>query len=228
MANDNGKIALWSVLTLALGAIGFKLVWGKKQQAEQAQLEKGSAMAELDMDGVTINVPSGSGGSNPPSYDRLSGSQLPDRPGPNFSWAEFERSATAESADPPIDNTLTLGQKRNILWGVEYVLQPIRDAIGLSVGITGGARSAALNDAIGGADNSQHVRGQAVDIKVTGYQAKALFNLILTLGLPFDQLIWYDQNVGGHVHISWNPNGQPRRQRLHATRGQNKTEYMAA
>lgn len=241
----NRPVWLWTVVPLLLGGIAAKLVWGSRQEAARAELEEGTAAAEAALEGTSAaSAPSEPfSGPVPPSYNTLPASQIPpvlqDWGGAgnyNFSWEEFERSAKAEREG--IDNTLVLGQKRNILWGVEWILQKIRDGVARAVTITGGARSAALNTALGGAVSSQHMVGQAVDISVNGYSAKQLFDFILTLGLPFDQLIWYDEIVGsanrpksaGHVHISWNPNrsGGPRGMTLHAMQGQTKTEYEVA
>jgi uncharacterized protein YcbK (DUF882 family) len=48
----------------------------------------------------------------------------------------------------------------------------LRDAVGKSITITSGYRSPQHNKKIGGAKDSQHVKGMAADIKVTGMTPK--------------------------------------------------------
>ena len=66
------------------------------------------------------------------------------------------------------------------------------------------ALTAKLNRAVGGAPKSQHVAGEAADIRSLSdfpSENKRLFDLIVRLKLPFDQLIdEYDYNW---VHVSY-------------------------
>jgi uncharacterized protein YcbK (DUF882 family) len=48
----------------------------------------------------------------------------------------------------------------------------LRDAVGKSISITSGYRSSQHNKKIGGAKDSQHVKGMAADIKVAGMTPK--------------------------------------------------------
>jgi uncharacterized protein YcbK (DUF882 family) len=48
----------------------------------------------------------------------------------------------------------------------------LRDAVGKSISITSGYRSPQHNKKIGGAKDSQHVKGMAADIKVAGMTPK--------------------------------------------------------
>ncbi len=52
-----------------------------------------------------------------------------------------------------------------------------------------------------------------------GLLADTLASAIIRLGLPFDQLIWYDADRGGHVHVSFTTKRSNRRQVLHAPSG---------
>lgn len=123
------------------------------------------------------------------------------RPGRHFAWGEFEASPTARRLD--IDNAVTDADHRAAIEHLcAAVLDPLREALGRPVRITSGYRSAALNDAIGGARNSQHMRGEAADIKVDGIGAQDLARRIAALRLPVDQVVWYDAERGGHVHVS--------------------------
>ncbi len=118
----------------------------------------------------------------------------------NFSDKEFERSDTASRLG--IDNSLTPSVANNLQYLVDTVLQPLRQSLMRPIRITSGYRSPELNTAVRGSSTSQHMRGEAADIKVAGYSGERLANLIISSGVPFDQLIWYDVERGGHVHIA--------------------------
>jgi len=85
----------------------------------------------------------------------------------------------------------------------DNILQPLRDAVGTSINISSGYRCKELNTRIGGADTSQHVQGQAADIQ--GADNALLFNKIIELKLPFDQLIWEygTKKNPAWVHVSF-------------------------
>lgn len=137
-----------------------------------------------------------------------------------FSVAEFERTSQK------LDNTMppeAIGAARQL---VADVLDPLRARLGRPVRITSGFRTEAVNRAIGGSPTSDHRFGRAVDIKTDGHDARALARVILAMGLPFDQLIWYDADRGGHVHISHRP-GRNRGQVLHATTVNGARKYLA-
>ena len=120
----------------------------------------------------------------------------------NFALEEFTRSTTANREG--ISNQPGPAEIANISALVLNVLQPLRDAVGFPINISSGYRSEALNSFIGGANNSQHTKGQAADL-VSQDNAK-LFNYIMT-NLPFDQLIWEAGNDDQPewVHVSYKP-----------------------
>ena len=131
----------------------------------------------------------------------------------NFSKEEFESSATASRLR--IDNSLTPSAAKHIQYLVDKLLQPLREHLRRPIRITSGFRCTELNTAIRGSATSQHMRGEAADIKVAGYSAEELANHIVNSRLPFDQLIWYDVERGGHVHIALSK-PKPTKQLLHA------------
>lgn len=95
---------------------------------------------------------------------------------------------------------------------IENLLDPLRKLWGSPIWVNSGYRSKALNSAVGGAPNSQHLRGEAADITVGSRKAnERLFELILQSGLQFDQLI--DESGYSWLHVSWT--ASPRRQVLH-------------
>ena len=97
----------------------------------------------------------------------------------------------------------------NLCWGCHKILQPLRDHIGMPTTITSGYRSSVVNKAVGGVSSSQHLDGCAADCVVpSAVFAKAID--YITRYLPFDQLL-----IGkSFFHVSWNPFGIPRRQRI--------------
>lgn len=119
-----------------------------------------------------------------------------------FTFTEFERSATAYRL--AIDNAIPEWAKRNISALVDGVLDPLREAWGRPLTVTSGYRCAELNKAVGGSKTSHHCNGMAADI-TTGNKVdnRKLFQLVLSLGLPFTQLI--DEKDFSWVHVSLDP-----------------------
>lgn len=138
-------------------------------------------------------------------------------PGQYFAWSEWEESSTAERLG--LDNTAPALARRAIAHLVKVVLDPLREALARPVRITSGFRSAAVNAAIKGSPTSQHMRGEAADIKIDGMGAEAIARAIVDLNVEFDQVIWYDPSRGGHVHVSCKAFGHNRRQTLWAPSG---------
>jgi hypothetical protein len=97
----------------------------------------------------------------------------------------------------------------------ENVLQPLCDKLGVSIRVSSGFRCVALNRVVGGAPNSQHLRGEAADIHAKGYTANELFHLILLSGIEFDQVI---EEFGEWVHISYTTRRKNRQSAIIATR----------
>lgn len=135
------------------------------------------------------------------------------RLGKYFALSEFTRSSKA--LELGISNEPTKAHFIAMRLLVANVLDPLREHLKRSIRITSGYRSGAVNAAIGGSTSSQHMKGEAADIKAEGLDAEDLARVIVELGLPFDQVIWYAPERGGHVHVSHKP-GQRRGEILHA------------
>lgn len=124
--------------------------------------------------------------------------------GKYFTINELTKSSTAQRLH--IDNNPTQEVKDNLNALIDNVLDPLRELYGKPIIVNSGYRSFKLNKAVGGAKNSQHLVGQASDIRTvqnTKESNKQLFELIKTSKLPFDQLInEYDYNW---VHVSYSP-----------------------
>ena len=114
----------------------------------------------------------------------------------NFSLEELTKSQTAEALK--IDNTPGSEQIINLCALVHHVLQPLRDHYGQPVKISSGYRCPKLNNAVGGVTTSQHMRGQAADIKIQGVTPTHIADYIAN-HLPYDQLILYPT----FVHVSY-------------------------
>lgn len=104
------------------------------------------------------------------------------------------------------------------------ILQPLRDALNSPVNLNSGYRCPSLNQAIGGARNSQHMTGHAADIIDLNNGNENLFKKIKQLDLPFDQMI--DEFGFRWVHVSYDP-VRNRRQILQAVKnGRGQTVYI--
>lgn len=111
-----------------------------------------------------------------------------------------------------IDNTPTQEVIDNLTKLIEAVLDPLRKWYGKPIHINSGYRCSALNEAVGGAKNSQHTTGMAADIDTHSTEEnKKLFDYIKD-NLEYDQLI--DEKNLAWVHVSYN-DGHNRKQVLY-------------
>ena len=132
----------------------------------------------------------------------------------NFTLEELTASQTAKAKG--IRNVPDTQQTCNLCALVHHVLQPLREAMGEPIKIGSGFRSAALNKAVGGVSNSQHMKGEAADLCIDGdkVKGKRWFDWIKA-HCQFDQLIWEKNTKGTYwVHVSYRSDGQNRRQTI--------------
>ena len=96
------------------------------------------------------------------------------------------------------------------------VLEPLRRRVGRVI-VVGGYRCEAVNRAVMGAEHSQHLRGEAADIHVTGLDMCRKYVAILAQ-TDFDQMILEPQESikKRWIHISYKRNGKNRHQILGA------------
>ncbi len=94
------------------------------------------------------------------------------------------------------------------------VLEPLRRRVGRVI-VTSGYRSPVLNKAIHGAFDSQHLRGEAVDIHVTGAEMCRKYAAVLRQ-TDFDQMILepLEATCKRWIHISYRRDGRNRHQIL--------------
>lgn len=133
----------------------------------------------------------------------------------NLSLKEVTKSSTAIRKG--IDNNPTPEHLENLKVIAKEIFEPLRMHFNVSIGITSGYRSDALNKTVKGSKTSQHCSGEALDIdadiygKLTNHD---IFHYIKD-NLDFDQLIWEFGNdiTPDWVHVSYT-NKRPNRKNI--------------
>ena len=125
----------------------------------------------------------------------------------NFTLEEMVFSITASNKG--INNTPNAEAKAALKRLAVEVLQPIREAWGQPVVVTSGYRCPKLNAAVGGVKNSQHLCGQAADIRATnpkdnGKLFQCIKKLIDSGKIRVGQCIWEygSRTCPKWVHVS--------------------------
>jgi zinc D-Ala-D-Ala carboxypeptidase len=141
----------------------------------------------------------------------------------DLTLAEVSKSNTAIKLG--IDNDPKGEHLNNMIHTANAIFQPMREHFGKPIFVSSGYRSPELNKAIGGASNSQHCKGEALDIDNDAVEYptnKDIFEYIKN-HLDFDQLIW--EFDGAWVHVSYNKD-KNRKQVLRALKVNGKTIYQ--
>ena len=103
-------------------------------------------------------------------------------------------------------NVPTTQQIANIIYGCLMLLEPAREAIGCPIIINSGFRNPRVNTLVGGVASSQHLQGQAADIRPKDpARFQQLVDFLKAHALT-DQLL----TGRGWLHISWAPFRPPR------------------
>ena len=103
------------------------------------------------------------------------------------------------------DNKPTMQHVANMTYGCLMLLEPARQVVGPII-INSGYRNPRVNTLVGGVKSSQHLLGQAADIRPKDpSQFQRLVDFFKSHELT-DQLL----TASGWLHISWNPLGIPR------------------
>lgn len=129
-----------------------------------------------------------------------------------FTIHELIKSATAKRYG--IDNIPGEAERNNLKKLVENILDPLRERWGAPIIVDSGYRCGRLNKIVKGSATSQHLLGQAADIRTVSddpAENKKLFNLIINMHLPYDQVI--DEYNYNWIHVSYGP--RHRRKILH-------------
>ncbi len=86
------------------------------------------------------------------------------------------------------------------------IFEPLRAHFGKPITVLSMFRSPAVNRAVQGASNSQHMTGEAMDLQATAGFTEADIFYYIRNHMDFDQLIWEfgNDNNPAWVHVSWN------------------------
>ncbi len=135
---------------------------------------------------------------------------------PHFTLGELTASGTARRHN--IDNTPGEEHIANLTALCHNVLEPIRQRFGV-LRVTSGYRSPALNAKVGGADTSQHMRGEAADIQLSGSDVDEKMFAFVRDTLTYDQLLYERVAKSGRrwLHISYRRDRKNRREALRIT-----------
>lgn len=123
---------------------------------------------------------------------------------PNFWLSEFLQSDTATrlGLDNAPDPASMAALRTITIPGV----QSIRDCLGMPMFVSSGYRSPAVNKAVGGAPNSQHMQGLAADLKCPQFGSPLTIAryLLQHWTHPFEQMI----QEGSWLHVGFPAAGQ--------------------
>lgn len=135
---------------------------------------------------------------------------------------EVTRSAYAKRNG--INNMPNAEHTENLIELAQKIFEPIRKHFNKPIHVSSGYRSKILNEKIGGSRNSQHTKGQALDIDQGNRKDNMEIFEFIKNNLPFDQLI----NEFGYdwIHVSYNTDGRQRGQVLDAIKEEGKTKYI--
>ena len=129
----------------------------------------------------------------------------------NFTLEELCRSTTAERMgirNIPTDEAV-VENLRNLCF---EVLQPLRDHIGAAVTVNSGYRCQELNKAVGGAQRSQHLRGEAADLHIDSLRQGRQWAEWIEDNCRFDQMLLERSGKAMWLHVSCKRNASANRQ----------------
>lgn len=125
-----------------------------------------------------------------------------------FTLAELTKSETA--ARHKIDNTPPAAIIKNLQYGVDMILDPLRRIYGKPIKINSGYRCPQLNKLVGGVSNSWHQEGNAADIHIeSADEAKILFSNLQKLP-SVDTVLFEHSKTAQWLHVQWNMAKNPR------------------
>ena len=119
------------------------------------------------------------------------------------------------------------GVPENVKALVENVLDPLREKYGKPIQVNSGYRCPKHNLTVGGATQSQHMKGEAADVAPMSGDTSELERMveIIKQNGKWDQMIVYPT----FVHVSWKRYGPNRKQVLRKiTNGYAKVEFQVS
>ncbi|MEN0060502.1 MAG: D-Ala-D-Ala carboxypeptidase family metallohydrolase [Myxococcota bacterium] len=120
----------------------------------------------------------------------------PDHLTPNFKITELTKTSSPHANVPTAEARCALKAL------CSAVLEPLREKVG-RLEITSGYRSPLVNQDAGGSRSSQHLRGEAADLRPMDHDRLGAWLILVEMieaGLPVDQAILYETTT--HVHVS--------------------------
>ena len=102
-------------------------------------------------------------------------------------------------------NIPTVRDVDNLTYGCLNLLEPARQHVGPII-VNSGFRNAEVNRMVGGVMGSQHLKGQAADIRTSDPKQFHLLIAFLRMNPHTDQLL----TGPSWLHVSWNPYAPPR------------------
>lgn len=125
-----------------------------------------------------------------------------------FKLTEFTKSYTA--AKYKINNNPPDDVVKNIQYGVDMVLDPLRRLHGKPIIIGSGYRCPTLNKLVGGVQNSWHMKGNAADIHINSLtEATELFNFLKEIP-SVDTVLFEHSTSSQWLHVQWDMTRTPR------------------
>ena len=127
----------------------------------------------------------------------------------HFSLQEFTSSATAERFH--INNMPDTEAIKRLRCLCKEVLEPLRKQFG-PIYINSGYRCLRLNTKLKGVGNSQHMRGEAADIRLSDNDTGRAYFCFIRQHCPFDQLLFEHSRYGRQwLHVSLRSEEEPNR-----------------
>jgi len=122
-----------------------------------------------------------------------------------------------------IDNQPDAVALANLKELIEKVYDPLCEKFGYAIPVNSGFRNQIVNSIIGGARNSHHTKGMALDLDCDGDGTPTTNSQVfhwLLVHVPFTQLIWEygDERNPAWVHVSFEK-GNVKREVLRALKG---------
>ena len=123
----------------------------------------------------------------------------------NFTFEELCRSATAERHG--IRNWPAAGDeihrvKENLSSLCLEVLQPLREYVGKPIIVNSGYRTKEVNRLVGGVKNSQHLTGEAADLRIESTKQGREWAEWIMDNCDFDQLLLESNGKSVWLHVS--------------------------
>lgn len=125
-----------------------------------------------------------------------------------------------------ISNLPEVHHIKSMQYLAQTVFEPLRANFDNPIQVTSFFRNPALNKIVKGSPTSQHLIGEAMDIKGINTRSSILYYWIKD-NLPFDQLIWEfgDDSEPDWIHVSFTK-AKNRYQALRSVKLPEKTKYL--